>query len=317
MGDLLQELRLIAIFANINPETLESFSRLLKEEKFSQGQYVVREGDHAEAIYIIRSGEVEVKKAIRRDLEKYKTLAILEEGELFGEMAVFGEAFRSADAMARRDSVLWKVDYSELFNLLQTDPVGGIKILQLIITILVARIKTLNRELTTLYELGKSLPQLNNTEDLTKAFFEMVMSNIEPAEIGLLAILNIFNEEFDIYQSSETIKERHIGCKDPISVWMNENKIPLIVKDTSEDPRFKDAFYSGRSFIASPFLYEERLLGFILLSHPSSRNAFNYSHMILLSTVCTQVGARLNDLERKKEELLKQRLSQGKLTVNI
>jgi CRP-like cAMP-binding protein len=317
MGDLLQELRLIPIFTNINPETLGSLSKLLKEEKFSRGQCVVREGDHAESMYIIRSGEVEIRKAIHRESEKYKTLAILEEGELFGEMAVFGEEFRSADVIVRKDSALWKVDYNELFNVLRTDPVGGVKILQVIITILAARIKSLNRELTTLYELGQLLPRLNEMEDLTKAVFELVMANIEPAEIGLLAILNVFNEEFDIYHSSETIKEQHIPYKDPLSIWMLENKTPLIVKDTASDPRFKDAFYSGLSFIAAPFLHEERLLGFILLSHPSNRNAFNYSHMILVSTVCTQVGARLNDLERKNEEILKQRLDQGKLTVKI
>jgi CRP-like cAMP-binding protein len=317
MGDLLQELRLIPIFTNINPDTLGSLSKLLREERFSQGQCVVREGDDAASIYIIRSGEVEVRKAIHREPLKYKTLAILEEGELFGEMAVFGEEFRSADVIVRKDSVLWKVDYNELFNILRTDPAGGVNILQVIITILAARINSLNRELTTLYELGQLLPTLDDIEDLTKAVFELVMTDIEPAEIGLLAILNIFNEEFDIYHSSETIKEKYLHLKDPISVWMLENKTPLIVKDTASDPRFKDAYYSGLSFIASPFLHEDRLLGFILLSHPSNRNAFNYSHMILLATVCAQVGTRLNDLERKKEEILKQRLDQGKLTVKI
>jgi len=317
MGNLLQDLCLIPIFANINPETLGSLSKLLKEERFTQGQCVVREGDHAASIYIIRSGEVEVRKAIHREPEKYKTLAILEEGELFGEMAVFGEEFRSADVIARKDSVLWKVDYNELFNILQTDPAGGVNILQVIITNLAARINSLNRELTTLYGLGQLLPTLDSIEDLTKAVFELVMSDIDPAENGLLAILNIFNEEFDIYHSSETIKEKHLRYEDPISGWMLENKTPLIVKDTASDSRFKDAFYSGLSFIASPFHHEERLLGFILLSSPSNRNAFNYSHMILLSTVCAQVGTRFNDLERKKEEILKQRLNQGKLTVKI
>jgi CRP-like cAMP-binding protein len=317
MADLLQELRLVPIFANINPETLDSLSKLLKEERFGQGEYVVREGDHAKAIYIIRSGEMEVRRTIRREPGKYKTLAILEAGEIFGEMAVFGEEFRSADVIVRKDAALWKMDYRELFNILRSDPAGGIKILQVIITILVTRIGSLNRELTTLYELGQRLQQLNDIEDLTKIVFELVMSNVAPAELGLLAILNIFNEEFDICQSSETIQERYIDYKDPVAVWMFENKSSLIVKDKASDPRFKDTFYSGLSFIASPFLHEERLLGFILLSSLSCHNAFSYSHMILLSTVCAQVGTRLNDLERKKEEILKQRLSQGKLTTKI
>ena len=212
MGDLLQELRLIPIFANINPETLGSLSKLLKEERFNQGQPVVREGDHAESMYIIHSGEVEVRKAIHREPEKYKTLAILEEGELFGEMAVFGEEFRSADVIVRKDSVLWKLDYNELFNVLRTDPAGGVKILQVIITLLAMRIKSLNRELTTLYELGQLLPRLNDIEDLRDTIVRVLQDpelrrKLAEAQQRFVALYHGYNDGLSGKRAAELIHE--------------------------------------------------------------------------------------------------------------
>ena len=113
----------------------------------------------------------------------------------------------------------------------------------------------------------------------------------------------------------ETFNEKHIQYNDPLSDWMFKNKSPIIVKDTDSDSRFKNSFYSGYSFIASPFLYDNNLLGFMLFNNSSTKEDFNHNHMILLSAVCNQVAYKLNDIERKKDEILKQRLEQGKLTV--
>ncbi len=317
MQDSLEKLRAIPVFSTISKESLSSLSSLLREERLGKGQYVAREGESADAMYVLQSGEVEVRKVISRQPAKYKTLAILEPGDIFGEMAVFAEEFRSADVVVRKDSVLWKLDYNELFNIIDTDPSSGIKIFQVIITVLTARVKTLNNELATMYQLGKLLPSADDTEALTKLVFEHVIHSIEPADMGLLATLNKFNEEFDICRSTETIEELHIQYDDPIAAWMFEKKSALMVRDTTANRSYKNTFYSGLSFVASPLLHEDDLLGFILLSHPSNKNAFAYSHMILLSAVCSQVGARLSDLERKKEDTLKQRLSQGKLSVDL
>ncbi len=317
MEDELKRLREIPLFAHLNEETLLSLAKVLKVERWGEGQRVICAGDRADSFYLLKEGEVEVRKVVSRQPERYKLLTILEEGDIFGEMAVFGEECRSADVVARKDSILWKMDYSELFNLLNNDPQSGVKILKVILTILAARIKILNNELATLYELGKVIPTLNDTESLTQVIFEQVTHSIEPAKSGFLAIVNVFNEEFDIYQSTEELKDPHLKYTDPISKWMFEKRSPLLVKDSQSELQFRDAFYAGCSFVASPFLHEDRLLGFILLSHPTQKNAFTYNHMILLSTVCTQTGARLNDIERKKEEILRERLHQGRLTVNI
>jgi CRP-like cAMP-binding protein len=314
MEDNLSKLKEIALFAGLNEQVIAVLSNLLKEERYTQGEHILREGDPANSAYIIQSGEVETRKVIIRDMDKYKTLSILDKGNIFGEMALFGEKTRSADVVVREDSVVWRLDYSELSKIIDNSPATGIKILQVIITLLVSRIKSMNNELAALYELGTLLPRLNTIEELTGTVFEISKNSVKPAEDGFLAILNIFNEEFDIYQSSKTLDISHISINDPVSSWMLENRSSLIVKVTDADGRFKDTPYSGRSFIATPFVHENSLLGFMLFSNPSEENAFNNSHMILLSAVCNQAAFRINDIDKKKEETLKQRLNEGKLT---
>lgn len=313
MEDNLELLKTIPLFAGIKDEALISLSSVLKEEKFLKGDCIVREDDYSNTMYIIRSGEVEVRKVIDRKCDRYKTLAVLEEGDIFGEMAVFGGELRSADVIAREDSILWRMDSSDLANIIGSDAITGARLLQVIIVILIARIKSLNRELTTLYEIGRVIPDTNDVEGLTKVVFDQLMKDIEPAKMGLIAIWNKFNDEFDIYQKVSMGRKHAIERDDPVSLWLLDNKSPLLVKDSVEDPDFKNRFYSGRSFIAAPFIHDSEVLGFILLSNQSKKRAFSYSHYVLLSAVCSQVGARLRDLEKKKEDTDKERLARVKL----
>jgi len=64
-------------------------------------------------------------------------------------------------------------------------------------------------------------------------------------------------------------------------------------------------------------LYVDGLKGLIILANTTTENAFHKSHVILLQTVCTLLGEKLNDSERKQEDILKKRLRQGKLSADI
>jgi len=104
-----------------------------------------------------------------------------------------------------------------------------------------------------------------------------------------------------------------LDFKSPLAMLMFANNSPVLVKATASDPRFRDAPGLGRSFIAAPFLHDDNLLGFLFLSNASRENAFTNNQMVLVSTLCSLVGDKINDLERRKEELLKRRLKQRKL----
>jgi CRP-like cAMP-binding protein len=74
---------------------------------FKKGDYIFREGDPADVMYMIHKGKVQISKGIGTFDEKIR---VLEEGEFIGEMAVINSKPRSASAIAVENCVLIKMD---------------------------------------------------------------------------------------------------------------------------------------------------------------------------------------------------------------
>jgi CRP-like cAMP-binding protein len=71
---------------------------------FSAGSVIFRQGYPGEHAYIIQSGTVEIYKELPNGDEEQ--LALLQTGEMFGELALLDDAPRSASARAHTDCVL-------------------------------------------------------------------------------------------------------------------------------------------------------------------------------------------------------------------
>jgi CRP-like cAMP-binding protein len=309
-----KELVRMPLFSGIPEETFPSIAGMLKEERFTAGHVVIREGDPAQSFYILRSGEMEVRKTIDRESGKHKTLAILEEGDIFGEMAIFGEEMRAADVVTVKDSLLWEVKFRDFSNLLNTDPKIGLQLLKAMITILISRLKATNQELATLYEVSRIISSTRNMEDLTGKVFQQVMRDIEPAKAGFVAVWNRFNEEFDIHHSLNLPEEQHLLTDDPLILEIREKMSPVMVREISQMPGLHGRFYTGDSILVSPLFYNAELMGLIALVNPLKKKAFTYSQMVLLSDVCTHLASALKNLEKEHEDLLRDRLSQKKVS---
>jgi CRP-like cAMP-binding protein len=74
---------------------------------FKKGDYIFREGDTADVMYMIHKGKVQISKGTGTFDEKIR---ILGEGEFIGEMAVINSMPRSASAVAVENCVLIKMD---------------------------------------------------------------------------------------------------------------------------------------------------------------------------------------------------------------
>ena len=70
--------------------------------KLYQGDYVFKEGDESEAMYIIENGEIAI---LKKQGEIVSKLADLYPDDLFGEMAFFNSSKRSASAIVTSTSV--------------------------------------------------------------------------------------------------------------------------------------------------------------------------------------------------------------------
>lgn len=115
--------------------------------EFKKGEFIFREGDLGEKLYIIVDGEVIISKNIPGIGEE--ALAILKGGEFFGEMAILGEGnLRSADAKAHSDKVtVIGIKKDALKEILSTDTDSAYQFLSILCRILSFRLQQINEKI--------------------------------------------------------------------------------------------------------------------------------------------------------------------------
>lgn len=80
------------------------------------GTVVFREGEQGEEMYVVQQGAVEIRRKLG---SAEQALAVLEEGEFFGEMSIVTGRPRSATAVAMKDSRLLAIDSQTFEAMLQ------------------------------------------------------------------------------------------------------------------------------------------------------------------------------------------------------
>lgn len=86
------------------------------------GEVVFREGDDAEAMYVVLDGEVEIRSG-------GTLLRTLGQGEIFGEMALIDDEPRSADVVAASDCRLASVDERRFLFLVHETPMFALHVM--------------------------------------------------------------------------------------------------------------------------------------------------------------------------------------------
>ncbi len=92
--------------------------------KFAAGAVIVREGDRADAAYIITAGRCEVRKRDPNDPSRHVVLRVMQAGEVFGETAIFADTPRSASVVALDDVSAVVVERTALDSLVASSWLG-------------------------------------------------------------------------------------------------------------------------------------------------------------------------------------------------
>ena len=96
----------------------QNFSRVV----FEAHKTVFDEGDKGDSVYMIISGEVEIRKGTNTN--NPHILAVLGKGDVFGEMALFDERPRMAAAITRETTEALRISRQEFSTRLkEIDPV--------------------------------------------------------------------------------------------------------------------------------------------------------------------------------------------------
>ena len=89
------------------------------------GEVIFREGDPGEEMFVIRNGTVDIRVGD-------KTVATLEQDEVFGEMALVDHHPRSASAIAATDCELVPIDTRRFLFLIGQTPHFALQIMQML-----------------------------------------------------------------------------------------------------------------------------------------------------------------------------------------
>lgn len=114
-------LRSVPLFAELDQDELEQFSRVAIPRSYPEGTRVFHEGDHSDACYIVKSGTFRVTR--EHPDGRAITLATLTEGDIVGELAMLDGEVRSASVETLGgDGELLALPASDVRALLERHP---------------------------------------------------------------------------------------------------------------------------------------------------------------------------------------------------
>jgi CRP-like cAMP-binding protein len=129
-----------SFFYLLNEDEKKLVAGKMHKESFSMGEYVFKQDDTGERLYVVEKGAVSLIKSIGNDLDK--TILIAPEGSIFGEFSFIDGRTRSASALVVVDAVLLSLDRKDFDALIDQFPPIGKKLynnLLLAVTQLVRR----------------------------------------------------------------------------------------------------------------------------------------------------------------------------------
>jgi CRP/FNR family cyclic AMP-dependent transcriptional regulator len=94
---------------------------------FRAGEAIVRQGEVGDCMYVIQEGQAEV---LREDAGKEMRLAVLGEGDFFGEMALFDREVRSATVRALGEVRVLTVERKTFLRRIHEDPSLAFRIVE-------------------------------------------------------------------------------------------------------------------------------------------------------------------------------------------
>ena len=138
-------LKTVPLFKDLDEAELVEVAELCRQEKFVSAEYIFREGESGNRLYLITEGEVRISRDVPGSGEE--ALAILKPGALFGEMAVFDRSERSTDAISNGGTTVLTISRADFEMLLDFNRELAYKVLWAVTRLLSGRLRSSNDSL--------------------------------------------------------------------------------------------------------------------------------------------------------------------------
>jgi CRP/FNR family transcriptional regulator len=118
----------VPLFADLSERDLEQLAQVAVPRTYEAGEAVFREGDSGDTCYVVREGSVRVTR--RHSDGRVITLAELQAGDIFGELAMFGGETRSASVEALAQTRALAILSGDMRRIMLAHPEIAVKMLE-------------------------------------------------------------------------------------------------------------------------------------------------------------------------------------------
>ena len=118
------------LFGELPEDVLEGIVNEAHDRDLQRGDIIFREDDSPDELYIVLSGRIAI---VNKSIDGRESMvALMEPGDLFGEMGLFDGKGRSAQARALEDSVVTCIPYQPVRSLYEETPIYLWQVIQML-----------------------------------------------------------------------------------------------------------------------------------------------------------------------------------------
>ena len=118
-GAIVERLSAVDIFAPLSAEETSMLAHAAVSHVFAPGETVIRAGDPGSSMFVVHKGRVQVQVS---ENGRSRTVATLNEGDFFGEMALFTGEPRTANVLALEETEVLEIGHSAMKQIFDTNP---------------------------------------------------------------------------------------------------------------------------------------------------------------------------------------------------
>lgn len=115
----IERLSAVDIFSPLSIEETSRLATAATSHVFAPGELVIRAGDQGSSMFVVHNGRVQVQIS---ENGKTHPVAVLNEGEFFGEMGLFTGEPRTASVVALEETEVLEIGHAAMKHLFETNP---------------------------------------------------------------------------------------------------------------------------------------------------------------------------------------------------
>lgn len=239
-----------SLFNGVARSVLERIAPYLAQHHYMVGQTIFDEDTKERDLYLIITGKVHVIKYTKTGKESL--LAVLHEGDFFGELSLIGDFPRSARAVAETDATIISLSYEHYETLLQHSRTFARNLLQR----LVLRLRTLDQlfvqelerktaefdaqvdKLHLLIEATKTVNSTIDSDELLQLILSAAITSVRADRGTLYLIEPTTNELWSKVTDGHDLIEIRLPMGKGLAGYVAKTGETINIADAYRDPRF-------------------------------------------------------------------------------